>query len=95
MSQSRCHWAGEKGPDSKRKRIFSPPCPFENTTFFKDHGACINMIPCEFGAHGVEGQVSWSDLDCNLGSQRFHYEASWVNRKAASRTSKVVIVMSW
>lgn len=47
------------------------------------------------GAHGVKGQVSWSDLDCNLGSQRFHYEASWVNRKAASRTSKVVIVMSW
>ena len=49
-------WAGEKGPDSKRKRIFSPTCSFENTTFFKDHGACINMIPCEFGAHGAEGE---------------------------------------
>lgn len=56
VSQSRCHWAGEKGPDSKRKRIFSPTCSFENTTFFKDHGACINMIPCEFGAHGAEGE---------------------------------------
>ena len=25
----------------------------------------------DLGAHGVEGQAPWSDLDWNLGSQRF------------------------
>lgn len=51
---------GEGARFQKEKNIFSHMFIWKYN-FFKDHSACINMIPCEFGAHGVEGEgrVSW------------------------------------
>lgn len=58
VALSRCPWTGEKGPGSKRKRMFSPTCSFENKIVFKDHRHYPNRAWCEFWCSWQWG-VGW------------------------------------